>query len=90
MKLNVINNNHGADSKAWYSLKPLQQYHDTQGIDTMHLPEAFTPRVYATHLCEVITPCVYATRLPIGKTYKPRIDAMRLLKALTPRIYERR
>lgn len=35
MKLNVINNNHGPDSKAWYSLKPLQQYHDPQGIDTM-------------------------------------------------------
>ena len=35
MKLNVINNNHGQDSKAWYSLKPLQQYHDAHGIDTM-------------------------------------------------------
>lgn len=35
MKLNVINNNHGADSKAWYSLKPLQQYQDAQGINTM-------------------------------------------------------
>ena len=35
MKLNVINNNHGTESKAWYSLKPLQQYHDAQGIDTM-------------------------------------------------------
>ena len=35
MKLNVINNNHGPDSKAWYSLKPLQQYHDPNGIPTM-------------------------------------------------------
>ena len=35
MKLNVINNNHGKDSKAWYSLKPLQKYFDANGIDTM-------------------------------------------------------
>lgn len=35
MKLNVINNNHGPDSKAWYSLKPLQKYHSVDGIDTM-------------------------------------------------------
>ena len=35
MKLNVINNRHGQDSKAWYTLKPLQQYHDAQGIPTM-------------------------------------------------------
>ena len=35
MKLNVINNNHGQDSKAWYSLKPLQQYQDAKGINTM-------------------------------------------------------
>ena len=35
MKLNVINNGHGADSKAWYTLKPLQKYMDVQGIPTM-------------------------------------------------------
>ena len=35
MKLNVINNNHGKDSKAWYSLTPLKKYHATEGIDTM-------------------------------------------------------
>ena len=35
MKLNVINNNHGPDSKAWYTLKPLMQYHDPQGIPVM-------------------------------------------------------
>ena len=35
MKLNIINNNHGDDSKAWYSLKPLHQYLDQQGIPTM-------------------------------------------------------
>ena len=35
MKLNVINNGHGADSKAWYTLKPLKKYMDVQGIPTM-------------------------------------------------------
>jgi|TARA_R100001079_G_scaffold90436_1_gene52998 hypothetical protein len=35
MKLNVINNNHGKDSKAWYTLGPLQKYHQAQGIPTM-------------------------------------------------------
>ena len=36
MKLNIINNGHGIDSKAWYSLQPLQElYGDNQGIDTM-------------------------------------------------------
>ena len=35
MKLNVINNRHGYDSKAWYSLRPLQKYMDTDGIPTM-------------------------------------------------------
>ena len=35
MKLNIINNNHGDDSKAWYSLKPLHQYIDKNGIPTM-------------------------------------------------------
>ena len=35
MKLNVINNNHGKDSKAWFSLTPLKKYHDIEGVDTM-------------------------------------------------------
>ena len=35
MKLNVINNGHGKDSKAWYTLSPLQKYHNAQGIPTM-------------------------------------------------------
>ena len=36
MKLNIINNAHGSDSKAWYTLSPLQEmYQDKKGIDTM-------------------------------------------------------
>ena len=35
MKLKVINNNHGNDSKAWYTLQPLMKYHDPNGIPTM-------------------------------------------------------
>ena len=35
MKLNVINNGHAKESKAWYTLGPLQKYHDAQGIPTM-------------------------------------------------------
>ncbi len=35
MKLKIINNRHGPDSKAWYTLKPLMRYHDPKGIPTM-------------------------------------------------------
>jgi len=35
VKLNIINNNHGPDSKAWYSLKPLQQYQHNNGAPTL-------------------------------------------------------
>jgi hypothetical protein len=35
MKLKVINNNHGNESKAWFTLKPLMKYHDPNGIPTM-------------------------------------------------------
>ena len=35
MKLKIINNRHGPDSKAWYTLKPLMKYHHDKGIPTM-------------------------------------------------------
>ena len=35
MKLNIINNAHGPESKAWYTLRPLQAYHVPNGIPTM-------------------------------------------------------
>ena len=35
MKLNIINNAHGPESKAWYTLRPLQVYHVPNGIPTM-------------------------------------------------------
>ena len=35
MKLNVINNGHGPESKAWYTLRPLKKYHHDEGIPTM-------------------------------------------------------